>query len=163
MATLLRFPKFILLTMLIVTIAFFIVMNKNSRMETDLDKYMPQDHPAFVYSDLAEEIFQIKDAIIIAIENPGGIFQSETLQKIKDLTLELGRMEEINKDDITSLYTADNIVGSEDGLDVQAFYKSVPKTEEGLREIAGKVRSNEMIFGRLVSENETVSVISIDA
>lgn len=159
MAALLRYPKIILVTTLIITIAFFIVMRKNSRMETDLDKYMPQDHPAFVYSDQAEEMFNIKDAIIIAIENPDGIFHSGTLQKLKDLTLQLGKMEEINKNDITSLYTADNIVGSEDGLDVKAFYKSVPETEEGLQEIAEKVRSNEMIFGRLVSENETVSVI----
>lgn len=159
MAALLRYPKIILVTMLIITIAFFSVITKNSRMETELDKYMPQDHPAFVYSDQAEEIFNIQDAIIIAIENLGGIYQSGTLQKIKDLTLELGKMEEINKNDITSLYTADNIVGSEEGLDVRAFYKSIPKTAEGLQDIAEKVRSNEMILGRLVSENETVSVI----
>lgn len=159
MAALLRYPKIILVTMLIITIAFFSVITKNSRMETELDKYMPQDHPAFVYSDQKEEIFNIQDAIIIAIENLGGIYQSGTLQKIKDLTLELGKMEEINKNDITSLYTADNIVGSEEGLDVRAFYKSIPKTAEGLQDIAEKVRSNEMILGRLVSENETVSVI----
>ena len=35
-------------------------MIENSRMETDLDEYMPQDHPAFVYSDQAEEWFNIK-------------------------------------------------------------------------------------------------------
>ena len=42
-------------------------------METDLDKYMPQEHPAFVYSNQAEEWFNIQDGIIIAIENPRGI------------------------------------------------------------------------------------------
>ncbi|MDP8203980.1 MAG: hypothetical protein P9L95_05560, partial [Candidatus Tenebribacter mawsonii] len=53
----LRFPKITMLALLIISVAFFMVMKKNSRMETDLDKYMPQDHPAFVYSDEAEEIF----------------------------------------------------------------------------------------------------------
>lgn len=155
----LRFPKIIMLVLLIISIAFFMVMKKNSRMETDLDKYMPQDHPAFVYSDQAEEIFNIQDGIIIAIENTDGIYQTGTLQKVKDLTNQLGKMKEIDKNDVTSLYTADNIIGTEDGMDVKAFFKKVPTTEEGLNEIAEKVRANEMIFGRLVSENETVTVI----
>jgi len=157
--TMLKKPIIVLLVILIISVAFFMVMKKNSRMETDLDEYMPQDHPAFVYSDEAEEIFNIQDGIIIAIENTEGIYQTETLQKVKDLTKQLGKMKEIEKSDVTSLYTADNIIGTEDGMDVKAFFKKVPTTEEGLREIAEKVRSNEMIFGRLVSQNETVTVI----
>jgi hypothetical protein len=43
------------------------IMKSNTRMETDLDKYMPEQHPAFVYSNMAEEWFNIKDGIIIAI------------------------------------------------------------------------------------------------
>ncbi|MCF7792496.1 MAG: MMPL family transporter [Candidatus Cloacimonetes bacterium] len=156
---LIRFPKTIIVVLLIITIAFFMVMKENSRMETDLDKYMPQNHPAFIYSDSAEEIFNIQDGIIIAIENPKGVYQTGTLQKIKDLTIKLGKMPEIDKNDVTSLYTADNIIGTEDGMDVKAFFKKVPDTESGLQEIAEKVRNNEMIFGRLVSQNETVSVI----
>ncbi|MDA3814485.1 MAG: MMPL family transporter [Candidatus Cloacimonetes bacterium] len=156
---LLRFPKLIMLVLLIISIVFFMVMKKNSRMETDLDEYMPQDHPAFVYSDQAEEIFNIQDGIIIAIENPDGIYQTETLQKVKDLTRQLGKMKEINKNDVTSLYTADNIIGTEDGMDVKAFFKKVPTSQASLLDIAEKVRANEMVFGRLVSVNETVTVI----
>ncbi|HHE65072.1 MAG TPA: hypothetical protein ENL09_03515, partial [Bacteroidetes bacterium] len=93
----LRFPKITMLILLIISIAFFMKMKKNSKMETDLDKYMPQEHPAFVYSDQAEEIFNIQDGIIIAIENRDGIYQTGTLQKIKDLTKQLGKMKEIEK------------------------------------------------------------------
>ncbi len=155
----LKFPKTALLILLIITTLFSVVMKKNSRMETDLDKYMPQEHPAFIYSDEAEDIFNIKDGIIIAIENPEGIFQTETLQKIKDLTRQLGKLDEIDRNDVTSLYTADNIIGTEYGMDVKAFYKQVPTTSEGLRELAENVRNNEMVYGRLVSESETVTVI----
>ena len=100
---LLRFPKITMLVLLIISVVFFMIMKKNSRMETDLDEYMPQDHPAFVYSGQAEEIFNINDGIIIAIENPDGIYQAETLQKVKDLTRQLGKMKEIEKSDVTSL------------------------------------------------------------
>ena len=156
---LLRYPKLVLISILIITIAFFVVMKKNSRMETNLDKYMPQQHPAFVYSNEAEEWFDIKDGIIIAIENKDGVFNPGTLQKVKDLTKKLQKMKEIEKNDVTSLYTADNIVGTEDGMDVKAFYKRVPKSEEKLQELRRKVRDNEMVFGRLVSTDETVTVI----
>ncbi|MCK5148122.1 MMPL family transporter [bacterium] len=156
---LLKKPWLVLVVFLIMTVGFFKVMKSNSRMETDLDKYMPQHHPAFVYSNQAEEWFNIKDGIIIAIENQDGIYNPGTIQKVKDLTKALQKMKEINKDDVTSLYTADNIIGTEDGMDVRAFFKSTPKTDEDMEQLRSNVRNNEMIFGRLVSNDETVTVI----
>ncbi|NOZ09076.1 MAG: MMPL family transporter [FCB group bacterium] len=156
---LLKYPLPILIITLGITVFFVLKMKDNTRMETDLDKYMPQDHPAFIYSDQAAEWFDIKDGIIIAIQNPDGIYNTGTLTKIKRLTKDLQKMEKIEKQDVTSLYTADNIMGTEDGMDVKAFYKRVPDTPEKLDAIREKVRSNEMVFGRLVSEDETVSVV----
>jgi len=144
---------------LIISVGFFLVMKKNTRMETDLDKYMPEQHPAFIYSNKAEEWFNIKDGIIIAIENKDGIYNTGTFKKIKDLTKKLQKMKEINKADVTSLYTADNIIGTEEGMDVKPFFKRTPKTEESLKKIRENVRNNEMVFGRLVSKDETVTVI----
>lgn len=138
---------------------FFDRMVENSRMETDLDEYMPYDHPAFIFSDQAEEIFNIQDGILIAVENKEGIYNSSTLKKIKDLTRDLQQMQEINKDDVTSLYTAENIVGTDEGLDVKDFYRSVPKTEEELQKLREDVRNNEMVFRRIVSENEEIALI----
>jgi len=155
----LRYPRLILISTLLISIAFFWVMKENSRMETNLDKYMPQEHPAFVYSNQAEEWFSINDGIIIAIENKDGVYNSGTLKKIKDLTKALQKLDEIEKSDVTSLYTADNIIGTEEGMDVKAFFKRVPKTEEALKELQQKVRSNEMVYKRLVSEDEKVTII----
>jgi len=150
------------LTMVVITAvsAYFILeMKENTTMETNLDKYMPQDHPAFVYSDKAESWFNIQDGIIIAIENKDGVFNTETLDTLKKLTKRFQKFDEIEKNDVTSLYTADNIVGTEDGMDVKPFFKRVPKTQEKLDELKNKVRSNEMVYGRLVSTDETVTVI----
>ncbi|MFZ1292319.1 MAG: MMPL family transporter [Melioribacteraceae bacterium] len=156
---LLNFPYLILMVILILSVIFFSKMIENSRMETDLDEYMPQDHPAFVYSDKAEEWFNIKDGIIVAVENKNGVYNKETLQIIKNLTKKFQKMPQIEKEDVTSLYTADNIVGTEDGMDVKAFFTKVPESENELNELQEKVKSNDMVYGRLVSEDETVSVI----
>ncbi len=156
---LLKVPWITLAVTIITSALFFMVMKENSRIETDLDKYMPQDHPAFVYSDMAEEWFGINDGIIVAIENSNGIFNTATLDTLKQLTRRLQKMPQIEKEDVTSLYTADNILGTEDGMDVKSFYKRVPKTEEKLNELKENVENNEMVFGRLVSTDETVTVI----
>jgi len=143
----------------VITVVFIMLMKENTKMETNLDKYMPHDHPAFIYSDQAEEWFNIQDGIIIAIENKKGIFNTETLDTLKQLTKRFQKFDEIEKSDVTSLYTADNIVGSEDGMDVKRFFKRVPKSAEKLQKLKENVENNEMIFGRLVSTDETVTVI----
>ncbi len=149
----------ILIAVVLISVFFFFKMKENTRMETNLDKYMPQNHPAFVYSNKAEKWFNIKDGIIVAVENKKGIYNPKTLKIVKSLSKELMKMPEIRKDDVTSLYTADNIVGSEGGMEVRRFYKRIPKSAEKLNELRNKVRTNSMVFGKLVDSTETVAVI----
>ncbi|HOO84316.1 MAG TPA: MMPL family transporter [Prolixibacteraceae bacterium] len=144
---------------LVVTAFFLKEIRHNARMETDLDEYMPKTHPAFLYSDQAEEWFNIKDGILIALENKNGIYNPQTLQKIKDISKALQDMPQFEDNDVTSLYTADNITGSEYGLEVNSFYKRVPKSEEKLEELRVNVRGNDMAYGRVVSEDETVALV----
>ena len=152
--------KWITMFVIVAISAFFIVeMKDNTKMETDLDEYMPKDHPAFVYSDKAESWFNIKDGIIIALENKNGIFNTKTLDTLKKLTKRFQKFDEIDKDDVTSLYTADNIIGTEDGMDVKAFYKKAPKSAKKINKLKQNVLNNEMVFGRLVSYDTTVTVI----
>jgi len=154
-----RFPKTMLIILLMITLVFFGIMKKNTRMETDLDDYMPQEHPAFVYSNQAEEWFNIQDGIIIAVENKDGIYNPSTLEKVKSLTKKLQAMEEINKDDVTSLYTADNIIGTDLGMDVRPFFTKIPKSQEKLTALRNNVRDNDMVYERMVNKEETVTVI----
>ncbi|PKP43825.1 MAG: hypothetical protein CVT95_11745, partial [Bacteroidetes bacterium HGW-Bacteroidetes-12] len=76
----------VLVIVIALTIYFIGAMSKNARMETNLDEYMPKTHPSFVYSDQAEEWFNIKDGILIAIENKNGIYNTQTLEKIKAIS-----------------------------------------------------------------------------
>lgn len=149
----------IMILVVAVSVFFIRSLKQNARMETNLDEYMPKTHPAFVYSDQAEEWFNIKDGILIAIETKNGIYNPQTLQKIKDISLDLIDMEEFEENDVMSLYTADNIVGSEYGLDVKAFYSRVPKSDEKLEELKQNVLTNDMVSGRLVSSDGTTALI----
>ncbi len=150
---LLKYSWVVWLVVILVTAGALYEIKSNIRLETNLDEYMPENNPAFIYSNQAEDIFGIKDGIIVAIENPAGIYNEQTLQKIKDLTKEIQKMKEIEKEDVTSLYTADNIVGSDMGLEVNPFYSRVPKTEKALSRLRKAVESNDMIYGRIVSKD----------
>lgn len=149
----------ILAVSLLLTIAAIFTLVKDIYLETDLDEYMPKEHPSFAYSDQAEELFDIRDAIVIAIENKRGVYNPTTLQKVKDLTKALTKMEEIHKADVTSLYTADNIRGSDIGLEIDEFYIKVPESDKKLKSLAEAVTTNDMIHGRIVSEDETATLI----
>ena len=141
--------------------AFFMVgIRTKTYLETNLDKYMPSEHPAFVYSDQAEELFGIKDAVLIAIEHPTNLYNTATLTKIRDITLTLPEVfPEINADDITSLYTVENITADEWGLTVESFYRQIPQTQEDLDSLRRAVAGNSMVRGKIVSDDERTSLI----
>src|SRR5690554_465491 len=151
--------RVILPLVLVLSILSIQLVKKNSRMETDLDKYMPQNHPAFQFSDSAEARFNIRDGVLLAIESDSSIYSTATIQKIKDLSKRLAQMDEIDPSGISSLADADNIVGSDGSLDVKPFFRRVPTSQEEIAALREAVRSNDMVAGRLVSEDETTALI----
>ncbi len=156
----LQHSKLTLAILVLGTIASIYSIQANFKLETNLDTYMPKAHPAFVYSDKAEETFDIRDAIMIAIENKEGIYNATTFRKIKELTKEIQQLDVVAaKDDVLSLYTADNIKGADDGLEIDPFFKRIPKTKTAFKAIKKGVESNEMVHERLVSKNGNSTLI----
>ncbi|MCX7023801.1 MAG: MMPL family transporter [Spirochaetes bacterium] len=104
----------------------------------------------------------IRDAILIAIEHPDSIYNPVTLGKIIRLEEELIGFEEIEETDLRSLHMAENILGTEEGLDVRDFYSEAPADQAACEEIRNAVRSNEMVRGRLVSADEKTTLVIVD-
>lgn len=152
-------PIPIIALVVIVTLLSLVGIMNNARIETNLDKYMPKENPAFVFSDQAEEWFNIKDGVLFVIESPDGVFCESTLRKVKEITLRLQNMSQIELGDVNSLYTTDNIVSSESGLDVNKFYVEVPSSRDELDKIRKAVIDNEMVYGRILSKDETATLI----
>ncbi len=157
-----RYPVPTVILVVVITIIFGAAAVKGFRIETDLDEYMPNDHPAFVYARQAEERFNISDGVLVAVYHPEGIYRPGTLEKIVELGSALGELEGIEAENIMSLATADNITASDWGLEVRPFIDTIhtiPTTEDELRRLAEAVRNNPMIHGRIVSEDGTSTLI----
>ncbi|MCK4560107.1 MAG: MMPL family transporter, partial [Calditrichia bacterium] len=157
------FPKTTILLIVALTLVFGSQL-ANMRMETDAESMIPQGHPAIVYSDKVEEIFGIQDAIIIGIvnEEPSGIFTPHTLELIKRLTREIASLEgvvAITDDDVVSLATIDNIIGTEFGFEVSPFMEEIPATESEIAELKRKIYDNGMYTGGIISEDGTATAI----
>ena len=150
-----------ILVVLIALLSLFVFgIATNGKLVTDLNKYMPSTHPAFMASDAAEELFNIQDSILLVVEHPTSIYNATTLEKIKRITEELPQhFEEIAEGKVTSLATADNITSYDGDMEVQPFYTDVPTTEEELSALEASVKANSMINGRNVSFDSTATLI----
>lgn len=155
----LNHPVISIVLVVLLTCAAVIPVRENFRMETDLNEYMPADHPAFVYSKEAEERFGIRDGILIAIEHPDSVFNPGSLGKITAIGNALRDIPELAGVRIQSLYTGDNIVGSDEGLEVMPFYTDPPADEAEAFRIGELVRENPMVNGRLISADGTSALI----
>lgn len=157
------FPKTVLFVLLLLTFSFASQLSKTT-METDAESMIPQEHPAIVYNEQAEEIFGIHDALIIGIvnEGPDGIFNPQTLERVKRLTARLVELEgvvAVSDDDVISLATIDNISGTAFGFEVAPFMEEVPATAEALKELRRKLFDNEMYVGGIVAGDGTATAI----
>jgi len=154
-------PLLIIVVLILATTIFIVAILNNASLETDLNAYMPSTHPAFQFSDEAEQVFGIQNSILLAVEHPETIFNEGTLTKLVQITEELPELfPEIAEGGVTSLATADNITGSDWGLEVESFFShGIPTTPTALAEMREKVVSNEMIYGRNVSRDTTSTLI----
>ncbi len=155
----LKKPIITLIILFAITTFFGYQIYDKARIETNLEEYMPENHPAFVKSDRYEDIFAINDSVVVAIENSNSIYNFATLKQIKEIGNRLAELEEINEGEIKSLANADNIEGSDLGLEIQPFFNKIPEKQTELKNLKNKVQDNNMVSGRLVAENHKVALI----
>ena len=155
-------PILTLLILLSITAYFSYEIYDKARIETNLDKYMPDNHSAFEKSDHYEELFNIDDSIVVAIENKDGIYNKNTFKQIENITNKLSKIDGIDGESIKSLSTADNITASDFGLQVKPFFTEIPSNENDFENLKQAVNDNEMISGRIVSEDNKVTLIQAD-
>ncbi|MDP7580896.1 MAG: hypothetical protein QGG95_05850, partial [Nitrospinota bacterium] len=70
-----NFPKITLLLTIIITIFFFSKVS-DLKMETNIESMLPKKMDAYINKNKLEDIFGVKDMIVIGIvnEGPDGIF-----------------------------------------------------------------------------------------
>ncbi|MCG8592130.1 MAG: outer membrane lipoprotein-sorting protein [Proteobacteria bacterium] len=125
------------------------------------DAFIPADHPAVVYRDKVEELFGLRDPVVVAIAHAGpeGIFRPESLALVQWLSDEIAELPGIDDDGVTSLSTENDILGTEDGMLVEPFFEDPPATLAEARAIRQAVLEFELYRGNLVASDGSATLV----
>lgn len=142
----------------IITTAAFI---PTLTIDASSESFLPPDNPALVYREQVEEIFGLKDPMVIAVINKGehGVFNPQTLQLVQWLTDAVMQMPEINRDRVVSLATEDNITGNEEGMLVEAFFETPPVTQLDADKVRTAIMDFPLYLGSMVARDGSATLI----
>lgn len=129
--------------------------------DTSAEAFIADDNPAIVYRKQVEEIFGLADPIIVAVtsDSPKGIFTADGLNLVSRLTRKIERLEGVDPERVTSLFTESNIVGDEIGLEVSPFYKGILETDEEADAVRASVFRFPLFLGSLVARDGSATLI----
>lgn len=156
-----RHPRIVLLITGIVTLAFLHGVSQ-IKVQTEMDPDLPKQDPIVQAKRYFEKVFGKKNFVLIGIERLPTIYDRSTLEKVSTLVEDLKSIDAVLVNEITSLTTTNNVKGSEWGLNVAPVMEKIPETPEEFDNLRKDIRSNEMLRGRLVSEDETMTIIVVN-
>ena len=153
-------PRKVLLFFALATL-FFLAQIPDIPIETSLKKWLPEGNAEVEYYDEIRELFGLASRAVIAVEREGpeGIFNPTTLELVSVLTEEMKELDGVIEDDVISLATQDNIIGTAEGLEVTPFMEEIPATQAEAEALREAVHGNDMYWGTLVSTDDTGTLI----
>jgi uncharacterized protein len=129
--------------------------------DTTPEAFVPDDSPALEHRNQVEETFGLKDPMVVAVisDSTGGVFTPRTLALVQWLTDRIVRLPGIDPDRVVSLATENHIVGTADGMLVEAFWESPPATTDEAKRVWQAVESFPLYLGTLVARDGSGTLI----
>ena len=158
-----RYPKSTIT--LVMGITLYLAMQLSQlHWETDARVYLPKGHPAIKYDEKVDDVFGVKDSVIIGIVNEkDGIFNAETLARIARITDKIAALPGVIANrpiDVASLSTATVFVGTESSIGSEPLMPHVPKDEAQIARLKKTVYANSDLFvGNLISADGKAAMI----
>lgn len=140
----------------------------NLEKDTTPDAFIDDENAALIYRDQVEEIFGLRDPIVVAVVNDGpkGIFNPHTLRLVRWLTDQISQIANVDPERVVSLATESNVAGTRDGILVEKFFEpdaesfsSEPDTQARADEIEKAIEEFPLYQGSLVSRDGTATII----
>lgn len=130
---------------------------RNSKINTDLNAYLPDNIPQKIDLGKLESVFGTTDPIIMFFETDD-ILRDSTLTRIGSLTSAIQKSEQFK--DVVSLFTIKNI-RSEEGtmMVVDSVIKQVPHTAEERESLRKEIQDNPLAYKLVISEDFRYSLI----
>ncbi|MDJ0838026.1 MAG: MMPL family transporter [Acidobacteriota bacterium] len=127
-------------------------------LRTDGHALIPQDDPAVLFDKQQREVFEIRDSVVVMIEIEQGIFHTETLRLIDDLSRAISALDEIEAPYLLSLSTE---TGSrfKAGEGFRTLLDPLPETPEEMRRLRDELERVGLYQGILFAESGQAAAI----
>lgn len=150
--------KIIILTVLLVILSIFPLMK--TTINSDLLSYLPDDLPSKINEDKIEKAFGKSEPILIIFESDD-VLNDSTLTRVKALSKEFNRMKDF--DMVMSLFDAKNIKGEEGAMIIDPVVKRIPKSEYQWKNLRDEIKTNELVYKLIVSEDFRYTLIILNS
>lgn len=154
--------------LLIILLVTLVLLPGFSRLyvDSDFEKQLPKTHEIIKNNEYYKEVFGDKKFVFIGIVNEKRtIYNPETLKVIVDFSEGIRKIQGIIEGSIISLADSKYIKGTGDFLDVKLLLESdnIAQTQDEIEALRKAVRENDLFYGKLVSKDETMGIITFDA
>jgi len=132
------------------------------KIETDTVAFIPAGNQATLNNDRMKEIFGTPDLIWIGVvREKGGIYQSDTLAIIRQLTEKIRLLPGVIDQDVVSISTEDNIRGTADGMEVEPFMDKIPANAAAIKLLRQQIHDFDMYDGFIVAKDGSAAAIVV--
>jgi|CXWL01.1.fsa_nt_gi predicted RND superfamily exporter protein len=135
------------------------------QFRTDGHALMPQDDPVVRFDSAVRRDFDLRDPIVVLVESshPEGVFNRETLERVKKLSDAFAGIEGIGRQQITSLATEKRDRFFPGSLAFRPFLDPLPDTPVLMSLLKSDLESTGILEGILVSADGKATAILIGA
>ncbi|MGI9287267.1 MAG: efflux RND transporter permease subunit, partial [Pseudomonadales bacterium] len=151
-------PKRIVVMGLVLIIALASFVPQLTK-DTRSDAFLADDNPALVYREKVKSLFGLTDPMVVAVVAEDSIFTAEGLNAVKAVTEAVINVENVDPDGVTSVATENNIVGTDEGMDVDPFYEYELDSQPEAYAVRDAIRDFPLYQGSLVANDESATLI----
>ncbi len=156
--------RFVVLISLVVVTLFFAYASLRIEMFTAFSDLLPTHHSFISVHNKFSKVFGGANLVLLSVEvKEGDIFNTKTLEKIKNLTELLELTHGVNNYQIFSIarQKVKDVRATSWGIEVQPImWPHVPRTDEALEQLRHAVYANPTIAGRLVSMDGKAALVT---
>lgn len=132
------------------------------KVDTNPKNMLPPESPVRVWNDQVNERFGLhEDTIVVAIRPQGSVLDANNLAKLRQFSSAVLALPGIVKDDVTSLYTVDNITAADDSLRIAPLLTAVPTDPAALENLRQQLFEGPLFVDRLISRDEKTTAVYV--
>lgn len=135
------------------------------QLRTDGHALVPAGDPAVRFDAEVRRHFGLRDPIVVVLQTPrpNGIFNPDTLRRVRGLTAVLEKLDGVSPGGVTSLATEKRDRVYPGTLDFRPFLDVVPETPQEMATFRGDLEAIAILHGTLVSQDQSAVAILVGA